>query len=414
MDGIYQVYVKLLNGKNRALNFTSSPISVLSIKIRICEITGVPIHDQRLVTGTKQLEDYSVLRPSDGIRCFPALHLLLRLRGGKGGFGSLLRGAATKAGQKKTNNFDACRDMSGRRLRHVNAEKKLEEWREEAEERRLEKVAEDFIKKKAKAAVKKGGGSGDAEKYVEKYREDSTKCMEEVEKSVREAIGSYVNSKRKIAVSGASESDVKRFKIWMGKRKLGDSETDDSDDDADEQNENSVVLDNGSHSDSSKAVYGSSGSVTGGKLDGKSSSGSSYGSASEEEETSVRGSSLPGESNDVGESALDSFGERIVQNGGESFSEEPVVSGIEVCMPEKLESNETENGNRKGNVGRPQSISSSEDGDAFGCRTIDAEVSLDSESKPIVPEKTVVISTNVSDVVKPLNFEEFDSAAELE
>ncbi|KAK3026604.1 hypothetical protein RJ639_041624 [Escallonia herrerae] len=31
--------------------------------------------------------------------------------------GSLLHGAATKAGQKKTNNFDACRDMSGRRAR---------------------------------------------------------------------------------------------------------------------------------------------------------------------------------------------------------------------------------------------------------------------------------------------------------
>ena len=47
----------------------------------------------------------------------------------------MLRGTATKAGQKKTNNFDACRDMSGRRPRHVNAEKKLEEWRAEPEER---------------------------------------------------------------------------------------------------------------------------------------------------------------------------------------------------------------------------------------------------------------------------------------
>lgn len=147
------------------------------------------------------------------------VHLLLRLRGGKGGFGSLLRGAATKAGQKKTNNFDACRDMSGRRLRHVNAEKRLEEWRAETEERKLEKMAEDFIKKKAKEMVKKGKGKGkggvDTDKYVQKYREDSAKCMKEVERSVRDSLKGLVASKRKGGASEGNESsDAKRFKIW--------------------------------------------------------------------------------------------------------------------------------------------------------------------------------------------------------
>lgn len=155
---------------------------------------------------------------SDGLGKFPVVvHLLLRLRGGKGGFGSLLRGAATKAGQKKTNNFDACRDMSGRRLRHVNAEKKLEEWRAEAEERKLEKMAEEFIKKKTKEALKSGKGKGgdSADKYVAKYREDSAKCMEEVERSVRESIKGLMSSKRKGQADG-SESASKRFKIWYG------------------------------------------------------------------------------------------------------------------------------------------------------------------------------------------------------
>lgn len=145
------------------------------------------------------------------------VHLSLRLRGGKGGFGSLLRGAATKAGQKKTNNFDACRDMSGRRLRHVNAEKKLEEWRAEAEERKLEKMADDFLKKKAKEIKKSGKGNGGdgAEKYVAKYREDSEKCREEVERSVRESVKGMMNSKRKSKAEG-NESASKRFKIWYG------------------------------------------------------------------------------------------------------------------------------------------------------------------------------------------------------
>lgn len=127
----------------------------------------------------------------------------------------MLRGAATKAGQKKTNNFDACRDMSGRRLRHVNAEKKLEEWRAEAEERKLEKMADEFLKKNAKEAAKKGkkGATGsNTDKYVQKYREDSAKCMEEVDRSVRESLKGFVSSKRKGVELNESES--KKLKIW--------------------------------------------------------------------------------------------------------------------------------------------------------------------------------------------------------
>lgn len=139
---------------------------------------------------------------------FPAVHLLLRLVGGKGGFGSLLRGAATKAGQKKTSNFDACRDMSGRRLRHVNAEKKLEEWRAEEEERRLEKNAEDFLKNLAKKG-KKGTGDAEAEKYVAKYRAESERCVSEVLDSVKEA----VSGKRKGPATKAV-AQSKRMKIW--------------------------------------------------------------------------------------------------------------------------------------------------------------------------------------------------------
>ncbi|CAL5397678.1 unnamed protein product [Camellia sinensis] len=425
MEETYQVYVKLLNGKHKALNFTSPSIPILSIKSRIREITHIPIHHQRLLTGTKQLQDSSSLLLLNGSSSHPVLHLLLRLRGGKGGFGSLLRGAATKAGQKKTNNFDACRDMSGRRLRHVNAEKKLEEWRAEAEERRLEKVAEEFIKKKEKVAAKKGGGGkgGDAaEKYVDKYREDSAKCREEVEKSVREAIGSHVNLKRKIKAKGSDPNpNPKRLKIWMGKRKVGDSDSDDtdeddSDDDEEEENEKSIVLDNGNCTVSNKETEGSSDSVTGGKLDGDSSGGGSSESGSEEEkEIAVRsGESSDGglvgcENSDAGEPAMEILEERIVQNGAISFSR-----GAEAFENEKQESGEIESGNLEGTEGQHPSVSSSGKGEGFECGTNDAEVNIDSESKPVVHEETVVMSTDVSDTVKPLNFDEFNSAAELE
>ncbi|KPP63147.1 protein SDE2-like [Scleropages formosus] len=68
-----------------------------------------------------------------------------RLCGGKGGFGSMLR--ALGAQIEKTTNREACRDLSGRRLRDVNHEKEMADWlkkqvdREaEREQRRLEKL----------------------------------------------------------------------------------------------------------------------------------------------------------------------------------------------------------------------------------------------------------------------------------
>ena len=54
----------------------------------------------------------------------------LPLRGGKGGFGTLLKGQSKQAGAKTTLDFGACRDLSGRRLRHINDEVKLRKWRD--------------------------------------------------------------------------------------------------------------------------------------------------------------------------------------------------------------------------------------------------------------------------------------------
>lgn len=200
-----QLFVKLLNGKTTTLNFTTRHVYGHEIKNRIYAATKIPTHLQRLIYSGIQLNDRTVI--SDEHITF---NLVLRLLGGKGGFGSLLRGAATKAGQKKTNNFDACRDMSGRRLRHVNAEKKLEEWKAEEEERRLEKIAEDFLKKAAKKG-KKGVGDGEAEKYVKRYREESAECMAKVEEAVRQSCDNG-NGKRKTVK--ANETEAKRMKIW--------------------------------------------------------------------------------------------------------------------------------------------------------------------------------------------------------
>lgn len=52
------------------------------------------------------------------------------------------------AGHKSTSdNKDACRDLSGRRIRHVEAEQKLAEWQQGKEQRDLEKLALKHVKK---------------------------------------------------------------------------------------------------------------------------------------------------------------------------------------------------------------------------------------------------------------------------
>jgi hypothetical protein len=71
-----------------------------------------------------------------------------RVLGGKGGFGSMLR--AIGAQIEKTTNRDACRDLSGRRLRDINEEQRLKRWfakqaerereREENRQKKLEKL----------------------------------------------------------------------------------------------------------------------------------------------------------------------------------------------------------------------------------------------------------------------------------
>lgn len=279
---IYQLLVKLLDGRTQCFQFSTPTISGEALKENIFSKTRIPRPFQRLITGSRVVLDETLISAADGF--FPSCVLLLPLPGGKGGFGSLLRGAATKAGQKKTNNFDACRDMSGRRLRHVNAEKKLEEWKAEAEDRKLEKIAEQFLKKKAKETKK--NSSVDVNKYLEKYREDSAKCMEELDESVRQSFEVYKDLKRKICPG--SDMSSKRLKIWLGKNKVDESCSEDDDSDGDETEEKSVVLDENlprytkEISRSSSMVAGS-----GVDLDGESSSGASGQSNLEQAKESI-------------------------------------------------------------------------------------------------------------------------------
>ncbi|KAF8817964.1 hypothetical protein IE077_002495 [Cardiosporidium cionae] len=59
---------------------------------------------------------------------FVSILILFRLLGGKGGFGASLKGQ--KGRRRKVTNYDACRDLSGRRIRHAKSVERLKEWLE--------------------------------------------------------------------------------------------------------------------------------------------------------------------------------------------------------------------------------------------------------------------------------------------
>ncbi|KAJ9598513.1 hypothetical protein L9F63_010803 [Diploptera punctata] len=108
---------------------TDGKAAALEVKKKIVDTLKLQEDDIYLVqNGRKLSEDNFVTK---GI-----LHVVFRLIGGKGGFGSMLR--AIGAQIEKTTNREACRDLSGRRLRDINEEKRLKNWIAQQAERERE------------------------------------------------------------------------------------------------------------------------------------------------------------------------------------------------------------------------------------------------------------------------------------
>lgn len=149
-----------LCSSSSTLDKLQEDVTVQEIKRRIGELEGVPWKALTLTLDGKAVCNDKIIIPKDcpiGLEAssssvctdiadlttmFESLHppsyhplildatLTNGLMGGKGGFGTLLRTLAKQKGAKPTTDFGACRDLSGRRLRHVNDDIILQKWKE--------------------------------------------------------------------------------------------------------------------------------------------------------------------------------------------------------------------------------------------------------------------------------------------
>ncbi|CAG8622684.1 1485_t:CDS:2 [Diversispora eburnea] len=115
---------------------------------------------------------------------FKILNLNLRLLGGKGGFGSMLRAQGGKMASQKTTNFEACRDLNGRRLRTVNEAKRLADHLEQEPER--QRIRREKIQKRIT--------EGMTEPPPKKIRFDDTEYL----KASEEMKEKYLNYQKKV------------------------------------------------------------------------------------------------------------------------------------------------------------------------------------------------------------------------
>ena len=136
------------------------------------------------------------------------------LRGGKGGFGTLLRSTGKKKGRNAEPNNDMCRDLKGQRYHVSENARKMEKWTKEESLREEEALALKYIEERTGEKARK---RAKMENEEERFRKDS----EEVKERMEEAM--------KVATTKTIQTTVEK-----GRVRDDEEEEDDSDDEEDE------------------------------------------------------------------------------------------------------------------------------------------------------------------------------------
>ncbi|XP_017113507.1 replication stress response regulator SDE2 [Drosophila elegans] len=218
---------------NQILINCASPVNYVELCSQIEKNTNLQPKDYYLVRNGKRLS---------GELLHGDVHCVLRQLGGKGGFGSMLR--AIGAQIEKTTNREACRDLSGRRLRDINEEKRVRAWLDKQGER--EREAEERKKRKIEKLLAVPKHDFKDEKYEEARANLTEKVNDAFEEGLKQAEGikeketqaqeaSTSGTKRKSPVEDKTKAKKKKKgTLWIGDDISG-SDSEDSEEELEAQ-----------------------------------------------------------------------------------------------------------------------------------------------------------------------------------
>lgn len=226
-----QVLVRLDNSKTHVLNFPPTyrfGVTNDDILTRLSKTTHIPKYMLRLQTRSITQDQQKQQQ------WFASAYTFRPILGGKGGFGTLLKGQSKQAGAKQTLDFGACRDLHGRRLRHVNDELKLRRWREAVQRRDKDGGIIDVEKEMEELRTASGvrnwhlmvpsWGAGEIS-GKSRYREErkmrrEVEAMAREQKMARERVEGRKRERDKVMVDYAA---IGRERALAEERKLGQS-----------------------------------------------------------------------------------------------------------------------------------------------------------------------------------------------
>ncbi|ELK10643.1 replication stress response regulator SDE2 [Pteropus alecto] len=219
----------------RAVRAASAPCSVRDLIHRHCQDQDVP--EECFFVKCNG----SLVNINDTVQHGAVYSLEPRLRGGKGGFGSMLR--ALGAQIEKTTNREACRDLSGRRLRDVNHEKAMAEWVKQQAEREAEKEQKRLERLQRKLAEPRHCFTSpdyqqQCHEMAERLEDSVLKGMQATSsKMVSAEIGGETRKRPNKSKRDEGTSAAKRKCFWLGMEGLETVEgsvSESSDDDSDD------------------------------------------------------------------------------------------------------------------------------------------------------------------------------------
>lgn len=190
-------------------------VTTSSLYSLVQEIIPLTKEDIYFTYNGKKLQDDAHI--SEGV-----VRVIPRLLGGKGGFGSMLR--AIGAQIEKTTNREACRDLSGRRLRDINEEKRLKNWISKKAER--EREAQERKQRK----LERLRSEPKIEFSDKKYEEERTKLSEVVHDAVEKGFQAATSNP---STSGVVKKSTARKGFMLEEEEFSDDSVDSSDDQSD-------------------------------------------------------------------------------------------------------------------------------------------------------------------------------------